>query len=341
MFYVFQDFVVLLVQYSIKGWNKVFQYMSETDIFKNIVLEEVKKSEIHLNDDVYKIDIVEISNRHKIQSLIIDYLPVFAINNPVNTYSIFYELLRSFFQTNNCTYDFLSHNIEHQEMLCFAITYMKYKKSLDISDKAIKNNVENEYITRYRTLWWRCELWNIYKSQIVQKKKYPKMYLDNSKLGLVCYLEDVKRTLSFEGKELSLEPDVNYLSDLENEVSPKKEIKKRKMGLYDYFCDDIDNSKYDFVIHKLMELTLGFVGKKISEVIRAAYEARIFRDLPSYDALKEAGFENFGAKSGYYNYIGLKLLRGEGKDKTLLWHEEIFEKCVELKNKCVHVYEKD
>lgn len=369
---VLEDFFVSYYKIANSDWNEFFVYKYETDVFNGIESMKTLKSRVPLHDYAYKQKIMKWARLEGIQPLLIDALPIYIKNVGNVSYEKLYFKLSKIKKDD--PFDFLAENVEDLDAFCFGVAYLKFTTDLSISDEYLSKSVPDNYIDMYRVLWWQCELWKKLELDKTFQTYYNYGWLNNTSKGLNAYLEQLRRKLLLKGETVfSLFPEHNCLiestdvgeiqkeepkenilnntesvekqeinedlgDNIENVLSAQPQKGKKIQSLSLLFYDDIDPAQYENIICKIKNLSEGYIGKDFAIIIRAVYEAKIWKKTPSYELLQSIGFKDFGARSNYMKYksVPLEIHPGKKGDKEInLYQLEIYNRLVELREETI------
>lgn len=212
-FDVFSDFIVLNVKFYNQDWKNYFGYLENTDVFKDVKFDNLKKIYPYPGDIVYVIDIMKLAKYHKLEPLVVDSFMVYKRINSNISYRRFYEMLCKIITHKDDGVSFLAENANDVDLLCFCISYFKFESNMLISELAIKKYIPIHVIKEYRTLWWLCELWYKNKFKLKVNKEYNDYnWTEKCEFGLNYYLDIYLKKITFKGEPLfCLEPMPSYL----------------------------------------------------------------------------------------------------------------------------------
>lgn len=211
---VFTDFIVLCFKYFNHDWNNYFDYEEESYGFYNIKINKATNIEKVRNDNVWIIPLVNLSLENKIEPLVVDLLQVHRKGNNIPSYEYIYNQMNNFCTCKNGALDFIVEINDDYELICMGVAYLKFKGNKSISDMALMDLLPKHYISLYRDLWWKCQLWSEYKSKLnLSHNDYRNyLWLDEKKLGLGWHLEKYRKKLVLQGKStFELTPEASYL----------------------------------------------------------------------------------------------------------------------------------
>lgn len=235
---VFTDFIVLCFKYFNNDWNNYFDYKEESYSFNHIKINKATNVEKITNDNVWIIPLVNLALENKIEPLVVDLLQIHRKSNNIPSYEYIYNQMNNFCTSKNGALDFIVEINDDFELICMGVAYLKFKGNKSISDMALMDLLPKHYISLYRDLWWKCQLWSDYKSKINLNHNDYKNYLwlEEKKLGLEWHLEKYRKKLVLQGKStFELTPEASYLyidSNDENQLMLEgKYIKSENEGM--------------------------------------------------------------------------------------------------------------
>lgn len=189
--------------------------------------------------------------------------------------------------------------------MSFLIAYGILNDNFDCSIDVVKRLLDNQYIVKFRELFWRCKQLKEHEVRIRQEFKIAfknKLPISCNGDGLIEMLNKCFDSNNFVRYVFLTGPDEQFLNvvemDKEEQVTDKNGKKKKTiLDLLNphWFSEE---SKLQ-LIEELKKITGSSKGIDFAKIILIAVENNVFIKKPSFELLVAAGFEDFGARSGY------------------------------------------
>lgn len=282
-------------------------------------LKIIDKEEVEVSDS----ETIEYYRQYINQRLIVEFVNTCKDEFPNISFK---DLYFSFFEANGYIHNRFKdvddiHNqiissskfVDSPFSLSFLVAY-QILNGINISFYSNGKMLSKEYVMKLRNLYWLCTLWN--ENEVRIRCEFKKAYKERRPIlcnndGLYDTLYKCLESKSFIDEVFMKEPDSEFFNENSWSINGKDNTQtdlhedkdsNNKIKIFNLLCpNELNEDSKLQLLEDMKILTKEFKGVQFASFILAAVKNHLFMKRPSFEVLVEAGFTNFGAKSGYYS----------------------------------------